>query len=352
MPVQTGLQAQAVKEAIPTVLHRLSRRGLFVGVFAAASGVVLKTFGVRLRAQATDEVTDADLERSSIGRTIRVGSVASGAITVLPLEVYVSRVLAAENDPRAMDAAKEALAIAIRTYALVERRHARDGFDVCDTTHCQVIRGSSATTRRLTLNTALQILTYDRQPAVLYYSASCGGYSERASDVWPNVNLPYLQARLDPVHEDDQPWTLDLPMSEAESVLTKMGFTGQLAGMEVDARTGSGRAGSLRVFGMEPPTVGGDAFRLAYSATRMRSTAYTLATVNQTLRFTGTGYGHGVGMCVIGAGKRAQRGESARQILEHYYPGLQLVRLDPVDSTPSAAAPRTVPRPQPFPRPR
>ena len=42
------------------------------------------------------------------------------------------------------------------------------------------------------------------------------------------------------------------------------------------------------------------------------------------LRFTGRGYGHGVGMCVIGAGARARRGESADEILRAYYPGLEV----------------------------
>src|SRR5918995_6777185 len=45
------------------------------------------------------------------------------------------------------------------------------------------------------------------------------------------------------------------------------------------------------------------------------------------LRFTGLGYGHGVGMCVIGAGRRAARGEGVRAILAHYYPGLEIARL-------------------------
>jgi hypothetical protein len=46
------------------------------------------------------------------------------------------------------------------------------------------------------------------------------------------------------------------------------------------------------------------------------------------VRFTGRGYGHGVGMCVIGAGRRAQRGESADAILATYYPGVVIASLD------------------------
>jgi hypothetical protein len=60
----------------------------------------------------------------------------------------------------------------------------------------------------------------------------------------------------------------------------------------------------------------------------LRSTAFTVRKRGSTLEFTGRGYGHGVGLCVIGAGRRAARGESAAAILARYYPGLALTRLD------------------------
>ncbi len=299
---------------------------------------------VRPRAAGQNEVSDADLERGSAGRSIRVGSPVTSVWSSLPLEVYVARVLAAESDPRAMDAAREALAVAIRTYALVnEGRHARDGYDVCDTTHCQVVRPSNATTRRLTQNTALQILAFGGRPAALYYSASCGGYSERAEDVWAGPSYPYLQVRADEVHENEVPWTLELSLAEVEGALKRVGFAGQLSMVRVQGRTASGRVSALGLDGLDPMEIGSNEFRLAIGSTRLRSTAFSMAADDQTLRFIGRGYGHGVGMCVIGAGARALRGASARDILAHYYPGLDLVSLPPVVARASA------PRPQPFP---
>jgi stage II sporulation protein D len=301
---------------------RLRRRG----VLAALGGLAFRALGGK--ADAQDEITDIDLERGSLGRTIRVGSLATGAVSVMPLEVYVARVLAAESDPRALDAAREALAIAIRTYALVnEGRHVRDGYDICDTVHCQVVRPSNPLTRRLTQNTAMQVLTFEGRPAELYYSASCGGRSERAIDVWPGVNHPYLQSRLDAVHDDEPPWMFELPVAEVDLVLKRAGFSGDLAGVTIGGWTSSGRVATLRLAGMEPGVIDGNQFRLAVGSTRVRSTAFGMITEGDTLRFAGRGYGHGVGMCVIGAGKRAMRGESAREILSQYYPGLELVRL-------------------------
>jgi hypothetical protein len=79
---------------------------------------------------------------------------------------------------------------------------------------------------------------------------------------------------------------------------------------------------------MDPGEIAGDDFRAAVGAVRLRSTAFTIDRDASRLRFTGRGYGHGVGMCVIGAGRRAARGEDVREILMRYYPGLQLARLD------------------------
>lgn len=326
MPVPAGMHTKAV-----------DRRTLLKAAAALAGGAMARA------AAAQDEVSEAALEAASGARPVRIGHLSAGTVETLPLEVYVARVLAGEADPRAPEASREALAIAIRTYTLVnESRHGRDGFDLCDTTHCQVLRASSAVTRRLTLATAGQVLTWQGRPAPLYYSASCGGYSERASDVWPGVSHPYLQARPDDVHDDEVPWTLALSLQEVEAALLRLGFTGQLRGLEIERRTESGRVGTLRVLGMAPERVGGDQLRLAVSATRIRSTAFTMMSDGEGLHLVGRGYGHGVGMCVVGAARRAARGESARQILAQYYPGLELTQIGP----PAAAVP---PRPRPFP---
>src|SRR5256885_17247689 len=103
------------------------------------------------------EARDAGRIAAGGGQALRIGSTADGHITVVPLEAYVARVLAGEGDPRAADAAQQALAIAIRTYTLKNSdRHARDGFDLCDSTHCQVPRPSTPTSRRAAMATVGQ----------------------------------------------------------------------------------------------------------------------------------------------------------------------------------------------------
>ena len=264
--------------------------------------------------------------------------------TVIPLEVYVSRVLAGEGEPRAAEGAQQALAIAIRTYTLKNvDRHARDGFDLCDSTHCQVPRPSTPSSRRAAMATAGQVLTYRGDIAEVFYSASCGGRSERAGDVWPGADYPYLIVRKDDVCEDDPEWTADFTLRDVKAALARVGFEGErLENVRVDARTTSGRAARLHLSGLRPDVIGGNEFRLAVGAVNLRSTAFSVDRDGESLRFTGHGFGHGVGMCVIGAGRRAMRGESARAILAQYYPGLDLTLLSAV--IPSAALTASPPR--------
>lgn len=216
--------------------------------------IVFVVLGDAGHAQA--EITDAQLEAASAGRVVHVGPAAGGRgpVVTLPLEVYVARVLAGEGEPGAAEAAQHALAIAIRTFVLANPgRHAREGFDVCDSTHCQVSRTPTAASRRAALATAGQLLTYNGAPAELFYSASCGGSSESAAQVWPGAAYPYLQAAPDEVHADEAPWTLELTLAQVERALRRAGFEGRLRNVRVGGRSASGRAAQLQLQ-PRPPT--------------------------------------------------------------------------------------------------
>lgn len=311
MPLPAGVQTETVTTKVLFVLFVL-----FV-VTASPRG-------------AANDVDDADLEHASAGRTIAVGAISrDGRVSNVPLEVYVARVLAGEGEPNAPEAAEEALAVAIRTFAIANvGRHQRDGFDVCDTTHCQVPRNATASTRRAAMATAGQILTFNGAPAPVYYSASCGGRSEDASALVPGASYPYMRSTIDDVHDEDVPWTLDLSMRQLEQALAKAGFGGRPTDVRVEDRDRSGRVARIRLRGVEPEEVAGTQFRTIIGTTLLRSTAFSIERRGDLLRFTGRGYGHGVGMCVIGAGRRARRGENAAAILYKYYPGTRLITLD------------------------
>jgi stage II sporulation protein D len=336
MQLPSGLRAETVtlRRAIRrSPKDRRPRRstsatwGTLALVLAALAATALIGRGTRAQVEATDP----ELERLSAGRTLAIGTLANGGVTTMPLELYVARVLAGEGEPSAADAAQQALAVAIRTYAIVNAgRHRREGYDLCDSTHCQVFRQANDSSRRAALATAGRVLTLNGKPVEIFYSASCGGRSERAADVWPGASqFFYLQSVPDDVHQEEGPWVLDLSLEEIRQALVQVGFGGRrLTEISIDGRTSSGRVARLRVSGLRPDRIAGDPFRKAIGARMLRSTAFSMTRQGEMVRFTGVGYGHGVGMCVIGAGRRARRGESVDAILAQYYPKLVVATLD------------------------
>jgi stage II sporulation protein D len=300
--------------------------------------LLLSAVDPRHAARTQDGVTDAELAAASRGRSVSIGSPApERRRDVLPLELYVARVLAGEGEPGAPDAARQALAVAIRTFAVANAgRHRREGFDLCNTTHCQVLRAADPPSRRAALATAGRALAWEGRIAEVFYSASCGGRSESAADLWPRSVFPYLRSVIDDVHAGEAPWTLDLTLAEVRRRLLGSGFEGpRLLDVRVESHTGSGRVARLRLDGLRPGAVAGDEFRAAMGPRELRSTAFSLTRRGSGLRFTGRGYGHGVGLCVVGAGRRARRGATVDEILAHYYPGLEQVTLDSVRPAPA-----------------
>lgn len=294
--------------------------------------------------------------------TVRIGVLRDGKYDVvsLPMEVYVARVLTGEAAPNSPPASLEALAIAIRTYTTTNRgRHGADGFDLCDQTHCQVMRAASPVTERAALATAEQVLLFEGEPATVFYSASCGGRSEKPSNVWPAAADPaYLS-----VHDDDgcggfPMWTAELAASDLQRALRAGGYTGTLRDVQVVTRNESGRVARLALDGMTPREITGQDLRMvvgrALGFQHLQSTQFDLRRNGTAFRFTGRGAGHGVGLCVIGSMKLAASGQDAATILARYFPGTtigaygpRLTSVQPERPTLSAPPPPRVSAPVP-----
>ena len=270
------------------------------------------------------------------GERVRVGMIEGQTTRVetLSLEEYVARVVAGEGRPRAPAAAQQALAIAARTFALANRgRHAHDGFDLCDTTHFQVIRASTEGSTRAAETTAGLLLAHNGKPAKIFYSAWCGGRGELASSVWPGaVDYGAIErGREDDACRDEPAWTSELAVDEIEHALRASGRRGnQLLGLRILARSPAGRVARLALDGFTPAEMSGEDFRMAVGRSagwqRLKSTAFEARRSARGYLFTGRGSGHGVGMCLIGAAHRSARGATAADILAFYYPGLRIER--------------------------
>jgi SpoIID/LytB domain protein len=276
----------------------------------------------------------------------------SHSIQNIPIETYVARVLAGEAARESPPAALEALAIAIRTFAVVNRnRHNGDGYDVCDTTHCQVLRNATPVTERAAMATAGLVLVRNGVPVPLYYSASCGGRTEVPSAVWPgHDDPPYLPSQPDDGCNGAPAWTADIKAADLTRALKAGGFRGErLREMRIVSRNGSGRVAKLRVEGFSPEQISGQDLRAVVGRTLgwllVKSAAFEMERRGDVYHFEGHGYGHGVGMCVIGSVNLAARGQTAAQILNRYYPGLDIVTLGSPTSSSVTSTVRATPVP-------
>ena len=285
---------------------------------------------------------------------IRLGRASPGGKTRverLAVDAYIAQVLAGEGQPAATEAAQQALAITARTFALANRnRHRAEGFDLCDTTHCQVLRPATPVTTRAAQATSGRVLLHQGQPAFVFYSAWCGGQTERASHVWPGaIDYAGEPSLEDDACEDEAEWTSDLGEGDIEKALRAAGLRGsRLRGLRVLARNDSKRVSRLRVEGFTPSEISGHEFRMAVSRVAgphaIKSTAFDVDRTRGRYRFRGRGYGHGVGLCVVGAGKRAARGASADEILRFYFPGLTVGRPMTATSAHARSTPPALPR--------
>ncbi len=256
---------------------------------------------------------------------------------LMPMEEYIAGVLAGETGNFKSDEALKAMAVAARTYAMhFGSRHALEGFEFCDTTHCQDLRiaGIDAHLRGIAEATAGEVLWYDGEPAATYYHANCGGTTEAGHFVLGNNEppAPFLVQHSDQycVRNGSTQWRSEVAKRELQTALAEDGIVvpGTLRAVSVLHRTPSGRVEFLRVTGSSTITVPAVSFRSAIGRhigwDRMKSNWYDVSDAGDRLTFHGRGSGHGVGLCQVGAEVMGEEGHSYREILSFYYPGTRL----------------------------
>jgi stage II sporulation protein D len=256
---------------------------------------------------------------------------------LMPMEEYIAGVLAGETGNFKSDEALKAMAVAARSYAMhFGSRHALEGFDFCDTTHCQDLRiaGIDAHLRRIADATAGEVLWYDGEPAATYYHANCGGSTEDGHFVLGNneARAPFLVQHSDQycVRNGGAQWRTEVSKSELQRALAADGVMvpGKLRTAAVLQRTPSGRGEFLSVTGGAVIMVPALTFRSAIGRhigwERLKSNWYDVSDAGDRLTFHGRGSGHGVGLCQIGTEVMGEEGHSYREILAFYYPGTRL----------------------------
>ncbi|MCE2513948.1 MAG: SpoIID/LytB domain-containing protein [Acidobacteria bacterium] len=270
-------------------------------------------------------------------------------ITEIPLEDYVRGAVHTEVPlgglPR--DAAMrmaEVQSILARTYAVANRhRHEGEGFDLCATTHCQVFHtapsdnaGVESLIAEAVERTRGLVVVHEGDVVNALFHADCGGATSAAETVWGGHTPPYLRGVDDPYCQmpRSRPWSVTLGATEAHEALnrdpnTRVGSA--LHDIEVVERDTAGRAIRIRLDGERTTSVRGETFRTVLvrtlGARAVRSTLLDIEQVGGEYVLSGTGFGHGVGVCQIGALAQARAGHDPADILSHYYPNTSVVPL-------------------------
>lgn len=247
-------------------------------------------------------------------------------------------------------------------------------FDVCADDHCQRYQGITRASqsidmvRRAVAETSGELLMNGNRIADARFSKCCGGVFEKFENCWEPVSHPYLVARADRADATHFPdlrleaeaakcittspeaycnttdpeilsqvlnnydqetadfyrWTVDFKNSElSDLIYRKIGVDfGEIISMEPLERGTSGRIIRMRIIGSKCTLIIGKELliRKALSESHLYSSAFTVEKTAEGFRLVGAGWGHGVGLCQIGAAVMAHRGIAYRTILEHYFP--------------------------------
>jgi stage II sporulation protein D len=269
-----------------------------------------------------------------------------GAVATVPIEDYVWATLLSELSPAGADgeaAARmfELQAIVSRTYAQ-RPRHAREGFDFCSTTHCQLYDPARAAAsrsadaaRHAVRRTAGVIVWFDGAPASVVFHADCGGHTSAAGDVWRGASPPYLTAQSDdgPAAGAHAAWRFTPADPELLSALNadeRTSVGDRLDRIDVLERDAAGRAQLARLDGSVVRVVTGEELRAViarrFGPRSLRSTRFDVTRTDRGFEFTGRGFGHGVGLCQAGALARIAAGARPNDVLARYFPGTRASR--------------------------
>lgn len=264
-------------------------------------------------------------------------------INNVPLETYLAGVVSGEAGDLSHPEAYKAQAVTARTYTVKHlRNHAGEGYNMCDSTHCQLYTGLgevSARARAASEATLGEMLLYKGEPAAAFYHSVCGGRTEDMTYVWPYEYKPYLVSV-----RDGPPGLPYCSIAPGFRWKTRIYFTGltrlarragwlvadeEASGLRISAWGVSGRAAELEIQTQRrkvrvPATdfYHGVGRRAGWQA--VRSSYFKLLPGRDYVLLDGIGSGHGVGMCQWGAEGMARKGFKYRQVLRHYYPGTEV----------------------------
>ena len=275
------------------------------------------------------------------------------AVNTIDIEDYLTSVISSEMATTAPMELLKAHAVISRSWAVRAIGHTDHvGYDVCADDHCQRYEGILRRSERAieaVRATAHEVLTFDGQVCDCRYHKCCGGKTEVFETCWDSeqaypylasVECPYCgQARpsdslndYDLETKDYHDWTVRYSRDEISKIIRdKSGLDfGQIQHLIPISRGKSGRIDKLEIVGTKRSEIIGKELKIRQwlSPKCLYSSWFDVIEEADMFTLNGHGWGHGVGLCQIGAAVMAQQGYNYREILNHYYPGAELQKLE------------------------
>lgn len=263
----------------------------------------------------------------------------------LDMEEYLKGVLPSEMPASWPIESLKAQAVASRTYVLHqigEKKHLH--FDVDNDVMDQVYKRKRLPKKwqdkvDIALRTTRSMVITRNQRAVkAFFHSHCGGHTEMAANVWPG-SLGFESVK-DPFCKRNAPfqWKTGKTYKAIEAAYLKKSGDHEvrdLYSVQMGEKNESGRIESLYLFFKNKKIRRWSAteFREAMGYSNVKSTRFQIQMRDKEVFISGSGYGHGVGLCQHGAKIMAKKGKDFHQILSHYYPRTYLAKTPELKSS-------------------
>ncbi|TEB13073.1 Amidase enhancer precursor [Pelotomaculum sp. FP] len=263
------------------------------------------------------------------------------AINELNIEDYLCGVVPSEAIPSWPAEALKAQAVAARNYAMQKVETSRgDRANLGSNQYDQVYGGYDAeteATNKAVKDTSGIVMMSQGSLVTAFFHCSSGGFTENSEDVWLNP-LPYIKSKTDPYDKNDKyyNWQVTYSNEQLAALMTQAGYPiKEVTDIEIEERTSSdARVKDLTVTGVgvtgkseKIELCNADKVRIALG---LKSSLFVLdKNYNKdkslaSVKITGRGYGHGLGMSQYGAYGMASQGYNYQDILKYYYSGVTL----------------------------
>lgn len=311
-------------------------------------------------------------------------------INQLSIDEYTYGVINGEMGYSNPMEALKAQAVVARSYALTNSgKHKASGYDLCDSTHCQVYKGYSdenIKTNQAVDETRDLSIYYENLPVAAFFSKNSGGFTQNVEDVW-NSKLGYLRGVKD-IYSPVYNWNVAFTFAEIESKLRVAGYqVGNLESIAITGRNSSGAVAEVEFIGdAGKADIAKEKIRTILGMTSVKSTMFNISAdtgivsrgvyvrgagtsslteekvyvldgsgntveldqknafvldgnsscrlfenssdgsqvTGETVTFTGTGSGHGIGMPQDSAIEMAKQGFTFREILDFFYTDIEI----------------------------